>query len=829
MVKRKRIEVPDTCLSDSNPIFQAFLSNHQPATNVVFPIYNNTSNLATTDAVNLVNTLNEPETITGPILNNTLNANNDAAYEETNLLQDQAQENYDLSFSNHSMELTTNRNNIETANITPLLELNDKHSSSPVSTVTAVIDGCDQSINQEKGNNDTFQSQNFDSHSSIPPYNLNDCFRTELPPSEMLQTHFSDEDQQSGNESQDNDTEDDNEDDEDEFFSFLKNNKKTDVARNVNLSLEDSLMLHLAFAERHHLSKSALKDLLALTKLHLPKPNNFPTTVNSLYRSLNIKDEFQKHYFCENCKQIINKNETCKHCKDSKTRHFIYSNVEEELKGILKRPHFQEGFKAPMKKVDNVLRDYCDGKVYQDLLESGIIGSNTITLQMNSDGVKMFNSCNYSVWPIYLRINELPPALRKLKKFRVLVGIWFGEEKPYMRSFLRPLVEMLKQWYFQGIQFTYNGEQKCYKVLLLSSLFDLPAKCLVQETVQFNGYYGCSCCEIEGEPIMKLKGTKYVKTSTIVFPMKTMELPSKRTKEKTIAQAMVSLENNLVVNGIRGLSVLGELTYYDIIWGVPFDTMHGAFLGVTKRLLGLWFDTENHKNAWYLGKVLKTLDSVYLAMTPPDELSRQPRSIVKHRNYFKANEFRNWLYYYGPVIMLGFLLEPFYSHFLFLVKGIYTLQKLSITQNEIESAEEDLKVFVFQTDKLYGLEESKANFHNLVHYADNVRNHGPLWASMSGFCYEDWNGDFKYHFHGTRKVEEQVTKAISAAQKLPIHASKMLDGSAEKSLYNKLVKRDGKSHSEKQSLQMYGPFKNFDPENFLTQKQIVNFVKANNK
>ncbi|XP_066914370.1 uncharacterized protein [Clytia hemisphaerica] len=84
-------------------------------------------------------------------------------------------------------------------------------------------------------------------------------------------------------------------------------------------------------------------------------------------------------------------------------------------------------------------------------------------------------------------------------------------------------------------------------------------------------------------------------------------------------------------------------------------------------------------------------------------------------------------------------------------------------------------------------------------------------------------------FFFIRKVEEQVTKAISAAQKLPIHASKMLDGSAEKSLYNKLVKRDGKSHSGKRSLQMYGPFKNFDPENFLTQKQIVNFVKANNK
>ena len=35
------------------------------------------------------------------------------------------------------------------------------------------------------------------------------------------------------------------------------------------------------------------------------------------------------------------------------------------------------------------------------------------------------------------------------------------------------------------------------KSVLLNGVLDLPAKCLVQNMIQFNGEHGCSLCEIE--------------------------------------------------------------------------------------------------------------------------------------------------------------------------------------------------------------------------------------------------------------------------------------------------------------------------------------------
>ena len=41
----------------------------------------------------------------------------------------------------------------------------------------------------------------------------------------------------------------------------------------------------------------------------------------------------------------------------------------------------------------------------------------------------------------------------------------------------------------------------------------------------------------------------------------------------------------------------------------------------------------------------------------------------------------------------------------------------------------------------------KSNVHDVMHCPEKVRWDGPLWASMSGFNYENWNSDFKYLFH----------------------------------------------------------------------------------
>lgn len=48
------------------------------------------------------------------------------------------------------------------------------------------------------------------------------------------------------------------------------------------------------------------------------------------------------------------------------------------------------------------------------------------------------------------------------------------------------------------------------------------------------------------------------------------------------------------------------------------------------------------------------------------------------------------------------------------------------------------------------------NVHNLLHLPETVKNLGPLWAH-SCFAFEAVNGELLKLFHGSQKVEKQVS------------------------------------------------------------------------
>jgi len=90
----------------------------------------------------------------------------------------------------------------------------------------------------------------------------------------------------------------------------------------------------------------------------------------------------------------------------------------------------------------------------------------------------------------------------------------------------------------------FEGKSIVVRAILLSGIFDLPAKCIIQEMVQFNGRYGCSFCEDEGENF-KTDGGGNVR----VFPKNDLLLnASLRTKERVISQSIVALENKETVS-----------------------------------------------------------------------------------------------------------------------------------------------------------------------------------------------------------------------------------------------------------------------------------------
>ena len=78
--------------------------------------------------------------------------------------------------------------------------------------------------------------------------------------------------------------------------------------------------------------------------------------------------------------------------------------------------------------------DIFDGSKYKKFVDKNIL-----TMNMNIDGVPLFESSNYNAVPILCTINETHPMQRG--KNVMLTALWYGKHKPPMIAYLRPFIE----------------------------------------------------------------------------------------------------------------------------------------------------------------------------------------------------------------------------------------------------------------------------------------------------------------------------------------------------------------------------------------------------
>lgn len=78
-----------------------------------------------------------------------------------------------------------------------------------------------------------------------------------------------------------------------------------------------------------------------------------------------------------------------------------------------------------------------------------------VSFQINTDGVAIFRSSKYSIWPVYLVVNELPPNSRFARSNSIFLGLWFGYKKPDFLTFLQPLSKEFKDVYLKGTHNTW--------------------------------------------------------------------------------------------------------------------------------------------------------------------------------------------------------------------------------------------------------------------------------------------------------------------------------------------------------------------------------------
>ena len=265
----------------------------------------------------------------------------------------------------------------------------------------------------------------------------------------------------------------------------------------------------------------------------------------------------------------------------------------------------------------------------------------TISLAMNSDGVRMINSRKKSLWPLWLSVLNLPPTLRCMFVNIVLAKLWFGRGKPDWKIFFdqikegldrRPTIEI------NGVSWTLMFEVK----ILVA---DLPAKASILNIKQFNAYFGCSLCLTKCKSIGEGK-------KGLFYPNQRNKMRTKERHEEYLN--LIQNEGLSSFRGVKGPSAAADIVD-NLPLSAPIDYMHQVLLGVTRTLL---FAVKNKTNKLGLGRIRKAVEGIQLT----SDFKRSLRSLDELEN-FKTNELKVWLLYIGPVVLVGNVNAVLYEMF----------------------------------------------------------------------------------------------------------------------------------------------------------------------
>ncbi len=362
-----------------------------------------------------------------------------------------------------------------------------------------------------------------------------------------------------------------------------------------------------------------------------------------------------------------------------------------------------------------------------------------IVIDINIDGLPIFKSKNFSVWPVQVAIVD---AENEYKPFMAAI---FGGSKPTDLEFLHDTVTELKLLMTEGY-----GD---IPFELRHVICDAPARALVKGTIQFNGRYGCDFCDVRGE---------YDKRMMFLYKGNTRTNSSFREEENSDHHKYKSIFLKLDV---------------DMVEQFPLDPMHCVDLGVTKRMMHYWREGERHHRI--ASSRLDIISKFNIAIKHfPSAFNRKPRSLNEFKMW-KATEFRTFLLYVGPVVLKWVLDPTEYRLFLTLSVAMAILYNKKLLVNHAVFADELLNFFVKGCIKRYSNKFCTYNVHCLLHLAEIGKRAGGL-MNCSAYKFENNMTDIKRGVRGTGNPITQI--ANRATEKLKMGFTQELSSKGDMKL-----------------------------------------------
>lgn len=534
---------------------------------------------------------------------------------------------------------------------------------------------------------------------------------------------------------------------------------KMKLHNDSDLTVNESILKIMELYLKNKLSKAGLQRTIKTMCDMLPGNHNLPTSAYFILQyieSLAPPVVNESYYYCENCCYYHGtKNEgQCEICKNTTFGHFFFFDLAVLIRFFFENRNLAAIIDSESEKRQNmdptVMRDLKDGIVYKSINSNR--GKYDVNIVLNSDGVRIRRGSKKEMWLVIFTIAEVPIHLRKA--FCTVLGVWYDTKKPEMKTFMKPIAEKLKYLEKNGVQWTHPTTQKVMTscVRLPVAVLDAPARAMVQNILQFNGRYGCNPCEIKTQLSTPIPVRKRIRVYRYVHN------PRLRTKERMLEQAL-SVGDQNHVRGVKGPSVLSTIPSVDISKCIVPEYMHSVLIGVAKQLLEIWTIQPGN---WSLKNRIVQIDDFLDSFKHPDFVHRSTRQL-KSLKYWKASDFYYFMFFEALPALTGHLPDLYLQHFTLLIKGIFSLLKSSLTDEEIDEAEVLLRLFVVDFGKLYGDRALTHNVHQISHLALCVRRYGPLFC-FSAFPYEDLNGMVAKSSHGTNLVDVEIVKNIKICQ-----------------------------------------------------------------
>ncbi|KAE8749131.1 hypothetical protein FOCC_FOCC004039, partial [Frankliniella occidentalis] len=499
----------------------------------------------------------------------------------------------------------------------------------------------------------------------------------------------------------------------------------------------------LKLYSKHAMPKSCLKDLIHLIHSLLPLGNTFPSMYYFLHNNMAPfipPKSCVEHGACESCGFYLGEfsSTPAAPCLVPGCGKLVRVNFDEFSLPVLIKYLFERRGLADVidAQGDGAGADLTKSEEYIRVKEQ-YSSKYDLVLLWNADGVQVRKSDPASLWELSITICEVPPEVRR--RFTIAKGLWDAEKKPNLKTFLTPLIQLERN----GVRWTHSrtGQGHVSKVVAPAATVDAPVRADIQNILHHGGVFSCHSCEIEG---MELRlGPR---SSKRVYPVPEEPCPL-RTNDNMRIQALRAEQENVIVMGVKGTSVLETNPSCDEGKTIILDYLHLVLLGVVRQFYCLWFTGSG--TDWYIRRTKRQV-TTFLR-----EIMR-----IYEWKLFKGSTWRTWLLFVSLPALRGILKDKYYQHWMLLVIGMALLLREEISDIGLALANHLLSLFVRDTQELYGYSAMSYNLHCLSHLALITRRWGGPWA-VSTFKFENLNGVFARLVHGNTHITTELSNTLN--------------------------------------------------------------------